>query len=103
MFLRIGSGLSIDNLNGYTAEIVAQLEGLLTSGAIARPDPKRRNFYDVENSGRVFFIHAAPGSGKVILLATWPAALPLAEAVIGAANVRASHGSLAALVEPSNA
>ena len=79
MLLRISERLSVDNLKDYPTEIVAQLEELLMSGAAARPDPKRRNFYDVEASGRVFFIHAAPAGGKVMLLATWLTGSPLAE------------------------
>jgi hypothetical protein len=82
MFLRISERLSIDNLNDYPTDVVAQLKELLSKGVAARPDPNRDNFYDVETSGRVFFIHAAPASGKVILLATWMAALPLAELVM---------------------
>ena len=57
MFLRIDDGLSIDNLNDYPVEVVSQLETLLESGVEARLDPKRKNFYDVEASGRGFFIH----------------------------------------------
>ena len=99
MFLRIGKGLSIDNLNGYPLEIVAQLEVLLESGAMARPDPKRANFYDVEDAKRVFFIYAAPGSGKVILLATWPAPSPMAAIGMEAATECISHIGVAVLAE----
>jgi len=72
MFLSIGKQLSIDNLNGYPSEIVAQLKELLTAGVEARLDPNRKNFYEVETAERVFFIHAAPVRGSVMLLATWP-------------------------------
>lgn len=77
MFLRIDEQLSIDNLNSYPTEIVGQLEELLTSGVAARLDPKRENFYEVESAGRVFYIHASPVTGKVMLLATWLAELPV--------------------------
>ena len=83
MFLRINEQLSIDNLSDSPTEVVDQLRELLGSGAEARLDPKRRNFYEVEKSGQVFYIHSAPLSGKVMLLATWPVALPLAECVAG--------------------
>ena len=73
MLLRINERLSIENLNDYPTEIVEQLDELLTAGVEARLDPNRKNFWDVETSGRVFFIHAAPAGGKVMLLATWPA------------------------------
>jgi hypothetical protein len=103
MFLRIGKGLSIDNLNGYPAEIVAQLEVLLESGAIARPDPKRVSFYDVEDSRRVFFIYAAPGSGKVILLASWPATSSIVDLRAGPTTAGISHDGLAVMAESSSA
>jgi hypothetical protein len=77
MLLRIDKQLSIDNLNDHPTEIVNQLEELLTAGVEARLDPNRKNFYDVENSGRVFFIHASPVRGKVMLLATWLEELPV--------------------------
>ena len=73
MLLRINEQLSIDNLNNYPTEIVEQLDELLTAGVEARLDPNRKNFWDVEHSGRVFFIHASPVNGRVMLLATWPA------------------------------
>ena len=69
--------LSIDNLNDHPTEIVDQLEVLLATGVEARLDPNRKNFYDVEYSGRVFFIHASPVRGKVMLLATWLTELPM--------------------------
>ena len=75
MFLKIANDLNIENLNDYPTEVVSQLEELLASGVEARLDPKRKNFYDVENVGRGFFIHASPPSGNVMLLATWPMGL----------------------------
>jgi hypothetical protein len=83
MFLRINDGLSIDNLNDYPVEVVSQLEALLGSGVEARLDPKRKNFYDVEESGRGFFIHAMPRSGNVMLLATWLTESRLVELSVG--------------------
>jgi hypothetical protein len=103
MFLRISKGLQINNLNGYPAEIVSQLESLLRSGAIARVDPKRVNFFDVETAGRVFFIHAAPGSGKVMLLATWPVESPRINADNEIVNRNGRCVSLEMLPEASTA
>jgi hypothetical protein len=79
MFLRINERVSIDNLNDSPMGIVDQLQELLASGVEARPDPKRRDFYEVEKSGQVFFIHTRPLSGRVMLLATWRTGLPMAE------------------------
>jgi hypothetical protein len=63
-------GLIHNRLN-YPADIVDQLEKLLVEGVSARQDPNRRNFYDIENADRVFFIYLSPLSGSVTLLATW--------------------------------
>jgi hypothetical protein len=75
MLLRINEQLSIENLTNHPAEIVEQLDELLTSGVEARLDPNRKNFYEVENAGQIFYIHASPANGRVMLLAAWPAGL----------------------------
>jgi hypothetical protein len=85
MFLRIKVQLSIDNLNDHPIEVVRQLEALLTSGVEARLDPKRKHFYEVAASDRVFFIHAVPAL-QGMLLATWLTELPVAELVAGASG-----------------
>ena len=69
----------MDNLRNYPAEIIKELEELLLSGGSALPDPKRKDFYDLENLGRTFFIHISPKTAKVILIATWPHIVPVAE------------------------
>jgi hypothetical protein len=83
MILRINKPLSIDNLNQYPAEVVEQLERLLAAGVEARPDPARKNFYQMEQSGRVFFIHAFAGNRKVMLLASWPAEFAIPAPALG--------------------
>jgi hypothetical protein len=70
MRLRLEKTPTIDNLQHYPVGTVEKLRGLLTAGAEARPDPHRKNFYDVENGSETFYIHIAP-SGKVLLLAKW--------------------------------
>jgi hypothetical protein len=83
MFLRINERLSINNLNDSPMEAVDQLRELLGSGVEARLDPNRKKFYEVEKSGQVFYIHAEPLTGKVMLLATWRTATPLVETAAG--------------------
>jgi streptogramin lyase len=80
MILKLNGNTGIDNLRNYPADIVAKLRALLAAGARAYPDPKRKEFYDVENGSRMFYIHIST-TGSVWLLASWiknPA--PLAEA-----------------------
>jgi hypothetical protein len=61
----------IDNLRKYPEQLVARLGALLREGVLARPDPRRKGFYDVADDDRVFFIHISPVSGRVWLLASW--------------------------------
>ncbi len=70
MILRLGKDPIIDNLRHYPTETVEKLRSLLTEGAVACPDPRRKQFYDVQNGSQIFYIHIAP-SGKVLLLASW--------------------------------
>jgi len=70
MVLRVRENPRIDNLRNYPADIVEKLRALLVAGAQVYPDPHRREFYDVANGSRMFYIHVSP-TGKVWLLATW--------------------------------
>ena len=56
----------------HSGETVAKLRRLLTDGATAQVDPRRKDFYEVENGCVVYYIHVRPLIGKVYLLATWP-------------------------------
>jgi streptogramin lyase len=80
MVLKLNGNTGIDNLRNYPAEVVEKLRSLLAAGARASRDPNRKEFYDVENGSRMFYIHISP-TGNVWLLASWvkPPA-PLAEA-----------------------
>jgi hypothetical protein len=71
MILQMDRQPTIDNLQNYPAEVVDQLGVLLVEGVLARQDPHRSNFYDLEHADRAFFIHLSPETGKVILLAAW--------------------------------
>lgn len=65
--------LDIENPRNYPPAIVSALRELLCGGTQVIPDPKRPNFYEVEDESIVYYIHVLPASGKVLLLATWPA------------------------------
>lgn len=71
MKLRIEKEPIIDNLRNHPAETVAKLRDLLIAGAPARLDPRRKNFYELENCSKVYYIHLSPANGKVMLLAVW--------------------------------
>jgi hypothetical protein len=71
MVLRVDNQPEIQDLRNHSAETVDRLRHLLASGAPAVPDPHRKDFFEVQNGSRVFYIHISPVSGKVMLLATW--------------------------------
>ena len=71
MVLRLNQTPVIENLRNYPAETVEKLRQLLASGAEARLDPRRANFYELDNHSRVFYIHISPVNGKVLLLGIW--------------------------------
>jgi hypothetical protein len=62
----------IENPRNHPAETVNALRHLLSGGTEVIPDPKRPNFYEIEDDSIVYYIHVFPSSGKVLLLATWP-------------------------------
>ena len=70
MILHLTTDVVIENLRNYPEEIVEKLRTLLRAGIEARPDPRRKDFYDVVNGSLVFYIHLSP-TGKVLLLAAW--------------------------------
>ena len=70
MTFRLSGDTRIDNVRNYPPEVVEKLRALLAAGAEVMPDPHRKNFYDVENCTRTFYIHVGPG-GRVWLLASW--------------------------------
>ncbi len=71
MFLRMNRIPGVDNLRNYPAEIIKELEELLLAGGPSLPDPKRKDFYDLEGHERTFFIQISSITGRVVLLATW--------------------------------
>jgi hypothetical protein len=71
MILRMEQQPTIDNLRNYPSEVVDQLGTLLAEGVKARPDPRRKHFYELEHAVHTFFVHVSPLSGRVMLLAKW--------------------------------
>ena len=71
MKLRLEKEVVIDNVRQHSADVVEKLSALLRSGAPAEPDPRRKNFYELENCSKIFYIHVSPTTNKVMLLAVW--------------------------------
>ena len=62
--------LQIEAPRNHSLETQERLRQLLDSGAPARPDPKRADFFEIEDQTQVFYVHVK-ASGKVTLLAVW--------------------------------
>ncbi len=61
----------VEGLLGHPPEIVEELRERLSDCAQMIPDPKRAGFYEVETRKLTYYVSVIPGSGKVLLLATW--------------------------------
>jgi len=73
------TGPTIQDLRNHPQEVVLALRQLLAGGAKVTPDPKRSGFYEVESGSVVYYIYESMPSGKILLLATWPAENALEE------------------------
>lgn len=69
--LQMGEGLRIENPREYAARTVEDLRDLLAAGSHAQLDPRRENFYQLEDSKSTYYIHISPITGNVTLLAKW--------------------------------
>jgi len=71
MLMRLKHDPIIENPRHHPREAVEELRRLLTQGAPAAADTHRKDFYEVEDSDRVFYVHLTP-NGNIWLLAIWP-------------------------------
>jgi hypothetical protein len=70
MMLQLSGDFQIEDRWHHSPEAIDELRSLLFAGAEAAADSRRRDFYEIEHDGRVFYIHLCP-NGKVLLLAIW--------------------------------
>jgi hypothetical protein len=77
--MRWACDLQIEDLRGHPTELIVQLRHLLASGTEAVPDPKHPELYEIKSDSQVFYVHISPTTGKVLLVATWPAESVLEE------------------------
>ena len=73
MTKRLFGKVQIESLRNHPAGDVQALQRLLAAGADAAMDPHHKNFYEVEDAGRVFYLYISPVNGEVRLLAVWQA------------------------------
>ncbi len=63
--------LVVEDVRKHPAGTVETLRALLAAGAVAQPDPHRKNFFEVQNGSKVYFVHVSPVTRKVMLLGMW--------------------------------
>jgi len=63
--------LQIQTPRNHSLATQARLRHLLGNDAPARPDPKRPDFFEIEDDTQVFYVHVVKTSRKVTLLAVW--------------------------------
>ena len=61
----------LEDLRSHTAEQIAELRLLLSSGAPSRPDPRRPGFFELDGAENVFYIFKYPSGTKVLLVGVW--------------------------------
>ena len=71
---------TVEDIRNHPAEVVITLRNLLADGGRITPDPKRADFFEVESDSLVYYVHISPATGRILLLATWPAEGTLATA-----------------------
>jgi hypothetical protein len=71
MVLQTNGQHRIEDPRNYGPDVVNDLRNLMTAGVLAQLDPRRENFYALENGDSTFYIHISPINGHVMLLAKW--------------------------------
>jgi hypothetical protein len=74
--MNFGEVFEIKDLGKHPAASVIRLGILLAGTVTATPDPKRKNFYEVEGGCPVYYIHVSPVIGTIFLLASWRNVFP---------------------------
>jgi len=82
-----GERFEIRDLGSHTPATVTTLALLLAGTVDVRPDPKRKNFYEVTDGSQVYYIHVSPVSGIIYLLGVWQNAVVKSNAVLRPACV----------------
>jgi hypothetical protein len=55
----------------HAPEIFRRFKALLHDGATISNDPKRPDFYELQNRDEAFYFYLSPITGEVLLLAVW--------------------------------
>ncbi len=68
---RLHGRVKVESLRNHPVGDVETLQRLLSAGANAEADPHHKDFYEVEDAGRVFYVYISPVNGQVRLAAIW--------------------------------
>lgn len=87
MRMTFGEVLEIQDLGDHPVGPAVSLGILLAGPTDVTPDPKRKDFYEVEDGSITYYIHVSPVTGIIYLLATWQNAATHGAALHAAVSV----------------
>jgi hypothetical protein len=71
MRMNFGEVFEIQDLGNHPALMVINLGILLAGEVNVTPDPKRKDFYEIESVSTVYYIYVSPVTGTISLITTW--------------------------------
>ena len=71
MRMNFGEVLDIEDLGKHSAGTVIRLGIVLAGAANVTPDPKRKNFYEVNDGSSTYYIYVSPLTATISLIAAW--------------------------------
>jgi hypothetical protein len=71
MRMNFGEVLDIEDLGNHSPGTVIRL-GIVLAGTVnVTPDPKRKNFYEVQQGTTFYYIYVSPITATISLIAAW--------------------------------
>jgi len=80
--MNVGEVFEIRDLRSHSTGAVVTLALLLAGTVCVRPDPKRKDFFEVEGGSEIYYIHVPPLTGIIYLLAVWQNAVAQSNSVL---------------------
>ena len=71
MRMNFGEVLDIEDLGKHSAGAVIRLGIVLAGRVNVTPDPKRKNFYEVDGGSTIYYIYVSPVTATISLIAAW--------------------------------
>jgi hypothetical protein len=80
MRMNFGEVIEIEDLGNHSPATVVNLAILMAGGVNAKPDPKRKDCYEIEGEPAlwptVYYVYVSPFTHTIFLIACWKNVLP---------------------------